>query len=201
MLFNAEKGLWSRNVLWLFYNEKIMTGKIILPKMTLFFFFLIELQSFNYYFTRCYRTDSWFYMPNKLTFRTRALSLHSIILLVFQHLLQKSLRLLRLSWNKWVKMRPSELFQIHESEFLRHVNTEGGDARSSGLQPPWSEKRNGLLSLMRWTWAILIDLDWSIALVSSNTLRDDGQLFEELLLFWYVCFLLNMRSIVHGTVL
>lgn len=45
MLFNAEKGLWSRNVLWLFYNEKIMTGKIILPKMTLFFFFWLNCKA------------------------------------------------------------------------------------------------------------------------------------------------------------
>lgn len=109
---------------------------------------------------------------------------------------EKSLRLLRLSWNKWVKMRPSELFQIHESVFLQRVDTEGGDARSSSLQPPWSEKRNGLWSLMRWTWAILIDFDWSIALVSSNTFRHDV-MFEELLLVWYVCFLLNL-VVVHA---
>lgn len=45
MLFNAKKGLWSRNVLWLFY--------IFHPKM----FVLTELflkQSFNYCFYRCY---------------------------------------------------------------------------------------------------------------------------------------------------
>lgn len=40
-----------------FTMKKIMTGEIILPKMR-HFFILTELQSFNYYFIRCYRTGS-----------------------------------------------------------------------------------------------------------------------------------------------
>lgn len=40
-----------------------------------------------------------------------------------------------------MKRTASEWFEMHESVFLWRVDTEGGDARSSGLQPPSSEKR------------------------------------------------------------
>lgn len=117
-----------------------------------------------------------------------------VYLLVFQpvHLLRKSLRLLSLSWNKWVKRRPSELFQIHESVFLWRIDTEGWDTRSSDLQPSWSEKRNGLLSFNK---TDLSNPDW-FSLINRSGLRGHW----ELRLFWIICFLSNLRSIIHEPV-